>query len=425
MDEMSMKERTIPILLFLMLVSFAPNFALAGTLPNDQPAPDQVSSCPGAKVIPATERTVLFVFNSRTGTSGYECDFSSGSNNYKLYYDSNWAYLGGLDLTAKKYFNPAGKYNDNTVNPGETSKLSDAANGKCALNNWDFNDCFWFPLMESLGSWFLTIGGGLLRLAGALFDLLIWHVIIGFGSTLNGGMKTAIDGGWTLFRDIANIAIIGMFVFIAIGIILGLKPYGNKKLVANVIIVAVLLNFSLLFTRMMIDFSNFTAFQFYSAAAKSDGKDVSQDPKNFDIATAFLKPMGITNVWQTSELTKKVAAQSDSGWAAFLYGLAGGVMLGFIAFVLAYGSYLIALRGILFIVLMITAALAFASYLVPKFAEGAYGFATWWKALLNACIFAPLLMIFLFISLQLARVGARTTVEINNFLSDPSSAATA
>src|SRR3989338_4052446 len=228
---MSMKKRIIPVLLFLMLVSFAPNFALAGTLPNKQPAPDPASSCPGAKEIPATERKVLFVFKFYTGTSGYECDFPSGPNNYKLYYGSNGAYLGGLDRTANKYFDPDGKYNDNTVNPGETNALSDAANGKCTLPNWNFEACFWKPLMSSLGSWFLTIGGGLLRLAGALFDLLIWHVIIGFGSTLNGGMKTAIDGGWTLFRDIANIAIIGMFVFIALGIIFYLTPNINIQLV--------------------------------------------------------------------------------------------------------------------------------------------------------------------------------------------------
>lgn len=329
---------------------------------------------------------------------------------------------------AKRVFDPDGKILAGgsintpigTLNEGVGGKLT---GGECSILNPGtfFQECIWFPLMSWLGSWFLTIGGVFLRLVGALFDILIQHIIIGFGQTLNDlHITKSIEDGWTLLRDVANIIIIGLFVFIAIAIILGLKEFGQKKLVANVIIIAVLLNFSLLFTRLVIDFSNFTAYQFYQASAKSSGTTAQG---GFDIANAFLSPMGLTNIWDTKPLTDK-AGQTPTGKSAttaFFYGLVGGIMLFGVAAVLAYGCYVIALRGILFLFLMLTAAAAFATFLIPNIAKGSYGWSSWWKALLNAAIFAPLLMIFLFISLQLITTAGNYISKdaLNTFIVDP------
>jgi hypothetical protein len=290
--------------------------------------------------------------------------------------------------------------------------------------NW-VQKCFWEPVASTIGALFLTAGAAALRGAGALFDVLVQYVIIGFGTFIRGGLEDAINSGWTIFRDIANIAIIGMFIFIAISIILGLKAFGQKKLIANVIIVAILLNFSLLFTKLVIDFSNLAATQFYNAAAKVDQNDKTTivgaggtQSTQWDIASAFLRPMGITSIWDTQNLTAAIANNTHSGWQPLIYGLVGGLMLAWIAFVLMYGSFLIALRGILFIVLLVTSAIAFASYLIPTFAEGRYGFKAWWKALLNAALFAPILMIFLFISFTL--VQTLGTSHLSEFISQSS-----
>jgi hypothetical protein len=276
-----------------------------------------------------------------------------------------------------------------------------------------FQTHVWFPLMTWLGSWFLTIGGFLVYVAGGLFDILVQHVIIGFGQTLKDlGISGAISTGWTVFRDVANIVIIGMFVFIALCTILSIQQYGAKKLAARVIIVAVLLNFSLLFTEMIIDFSNFTAFQFYSAMPATNGVAAG------DIAGAFLKPMGITSIWNTRSIVQNAGqASGGSGFAAFLYGLIGGLMLAGIAFVLAYGCFQIAARAVAIIFLMVTASVAFASYLVPQFSDGNYGWKAWWHELLNASIFAPLLMIFLFIALTILN-AAKTLIPANGASQD-------
>ncbi len=286
--------------------------------------------------------------------------------------------------------------------------------GNCSFfgpSNW-FQECIWFPLLTWLGSWFLTIGGYILQFSGTLFDTLIFYVIIDFKDTLDDTLRIsgAINTGWEVFRDFSNVLIIGIFVFIAISIILGLKEFGQKKLIANVLIVAILINFSLLFTKMIIDASNFTAFQIYRQMAISEG--VQGTP---DVAGAFLAPMGITSVWNdTLGVTRAVGNQvaganranaASGAFAGYAFGLVGGIFLIAAAAVLLYGSFLIAARGILFIFLMLTAALAFATYLLPSLAKGEYGWSSWWKSLLNNAIFAPLLMIFLAVSLSIVNAA--------------------
>ena len=225
-----------------------------------------------------------------------------------------------------------------------------------------------------------------------------------------------------IFRDFSNILIIGIFTFIALSIILGLKEFGQKKLIANVLIVAVLINFSLLFTELIIDASNFTASVIYEQMA---GTSSGPNPA-FDISQAFLTPMHITSVWDTYDVVHNVATSpGGTGVQAFAFGLVGGVLLFAAAVILFYGCFLIAARALLFIFLMLTSSLAFATYLVPNLQKSSFGWDNWWKSLVNAAMFAPLLMIFLAISLSILNAaGQHATTPIGNIIGDPQAALT-
>ncbi len=300
----------------------------------------------------------------------------------------------------------------------DTKNLS---GGGCSLlpGFFSFDKCIWTPLMAWLGSWFLTIGGALLRLSGMLFDALIENVIVGFKKTLdNLSITQAINTGWMVFRDLSNIIIIGIFTFMAIATILGSATYGYKKLLARILIIAVLINFSLLFTKLIIDFSNVAAFAVYSQMSRTNPEGTK-----FDISQAFLQPMGINNIWKdTYTVAEKFGQSSGSSMAAFAYGLIGGLLLLAVAAVLFYGSFLIAARAILLIFLMLTSAIAFATYLVPNFQKSDFGWDTWWKSLLNSAAFAPLLMIFLAISLVIVNAAGgagKGAASIGQIISGP------
>lgn len=292
---------------------------------------------------------------------------------------------------------------------------------------WFYNT-IWLPMMSWVASLFLDIGGGLLRLAGYFFDILIKYIVIEFGQTMEkiGAMK-AINIGWTVFRDFSNILIIGFFVFVAISIILGLSEFGQKRLIANVLVVAVLMNFSLLFTKLIIDGSNFFAYQVYSTIAASTcsqaTQGTTQQAGTFNISECFLRAMKPGGIWNTYGLVSNVAKSTGSVGQAFLFGLVGGALLIAVAAVLFYGSFLVVWRGVLFIMLMLTAPFAFATYLVPTLAKGEYGWNSWWKMLINNAAFGPLLMILLALSLAIINAaGQKTTGTIGDLISNPGAA---
>lgn len=254
----------------------------------------------------------------------------------------------------------------------------------------------------------LELGGSILRFSGAMFDFAINHIIINFKDTLDTQMHLMpiINGGWTFFRDLANILIIGIFVFIAISLILGLTEYGQKKLIARVLIIAVLLNFSLLFTKIIIDASNFAAYTIYSQTAGA--APAAGGPVVFSIAEKILKPLHISGTWDTSDLAKAVYNQSEFSGSlkALAFGLFGFLILATLSVVILYGAFLIIARAIMFILLMLTAPLAYATYLSPHFEASQFGWGNWWKALINNAAFAPLFMMFLSVSILIMQSSA-------------------
>ena len=170
--------------------------------------------------------------------------------------------------------------------------------------------CWGRTISVIIGAVLISITAWLLALAGLLFDFVIDVTIVQFGALFDSSLKAGIDAGWTVFRDLSNIVIIGMFTFIAISLILGIKEYGERKMIARVLIIAVLINFSLLFTKMIIDASNFTAKQFHAAAttaglpasAVSETTGVNPFSGEFaqtGIAGRFVQYMGVTSIGDT------------------------------------------------------------------------------------------------------------------------------
>ncbi len=279
--------------------------------------------------------------------------------------------------------------------------------GGCGLNF----GCYWKKLVATI-AWIPSgPSAWLLTTVGQFFNYLVDHTIIDFKGTLEQ-MGESIDNAWTAFRDIANIVIIGMFVFIALSLILGLKEYGERKMIARVLIVAVLINFSLLFTKLIIDASHFTAYQFYNAAGNIGGPVADEARAAVDIedetipaaepgiAGQFLAAMSITRVGEIHNILFQMQQNGNGMWNTILFGFFMGVMFLLAALVLLYGCFLLIARGLLLVFLMMTAPLAFASWLIPKFAGD--GWSKWWDSLLRTAIFAPLLMIFLWASLTIA-----------------------
>src|SRR3989344_4839964 len=300
--------------------------------------------------------------------------------------------------------------------PGTKLSINKAAPGNACASFTDKLDivCWGRMISVIIGTALVTVTAWLLGIAGLLFNVLIDHTVLDFsGWFYSGGVKTAVDGAWGAFRDIANILIIGIFVFVAISLILGLTEYGQKKMVVRVLVIAVLINFSLLFTKLIIDGSNFSVSQFHTATKLADaspdaptGIGVTQFAQS-GVSGKFIQFMGVDSVTKAYGAFSNGAFGSSknnyadaNGWLALLHGLVAATFLLVAAIVLLYGCFLLASRALLLLFLMFTASIAFASYLVPTWETSSYGWKTWWSSLIRCAVFAPLLMLFLWISLK-------------------------
>ncbi len=98
---------------------------------------------------------------------------------------------------------------------------------------------------------------GLVGLVAQLLDFFL-----GYSLDSNAYRSDFIVKGWGLIRDISNIAFIFTLLYLAIKHILGSS---SKKYIPTLIIVALLLNFSLFFTKVVIDAGNILARAFYNS----------------------------------------------------------------------------------------------------------------------------------------------------------------
>jgi hypothetical protein len=282
--------------------------------------------------------------------------------------------------------------------PGATSCIP--------LYSFEFMKCIGGPLAIWASDGLITVGAKILQLSSAIFDFGVGHLIMNFKETLETklGILQRLNDIWTFFRDLANILIIGIFVFIAISLILGMKEYGQKKLVARVLIIAVLMNFSLLFTKIVIDASNFVAYSIYSQTAAPCSATA------FSVGDCLLKPLRITSIWDTSKVATDVYQQAGGGGAgafkALMFGLLGCIILVILAVVIFYGAFLILARAILLLLLMVTSPIAYATYLAPHFEASQFGWSNWWKSLINNAAFAPLLMMFVSVTILIVQTAS-------------------
>src|SRR3989344_1781163 len=108
----------------------------------------------------------------------------------------------------------------------------------------------------------IQVGGWLLWLACLLFNESVKFSIINFSSQVTGA-SGFINEAWGVIRDLVNMSFIFILLWTAFKMILNLGPNVGKTIM-NVIIVALLVNFSLAITKVIIDASNIVTLQFYN-----------------------------------------------------------------------------------------------------------------------------------------------------------------
>lgn len=248
----------------------------------------------------------------------------------------------------------------------------------------------------------------IIALAGQLFDITMAFTL----SSKVLDSDFARDG-WVVTRDLANMFFIFILLYIAITTILDIAGYNAKALLARLVIVALLLNFSLFATRVVIDASNILALAFYnsiSVSSKSiDTKNSEKLEGLFGIAPKeisvgfvdFFKPtklLGITNT-NAQEIGKFV--QNNLGKLIFVYLFSATIIL-VAAWVFLSIAFLFITRTAILWFLMATAPIAFAAIILPKTRDI---FTKWWGELTSKSFCVAVLLFFIWLITKFAETS--------------------
>jgi hypothetical protein len=291
-------------------------------------------------------------------------------------------------------------------------------------SDWSFGGC----LLKFVYYFVFQLSSGLLYVAAQIFNALIAIVI-----QSKFYDKPFISTAWVVVRDLSNVFFILVLLYIAVRTILGLGGHDTKKMITSVVIMALLINFSLFFTRIVIDSSNILALIFYnkldvtyekSPGVSANRPNTPSTPYNEkDISGAMYKNFNATELLNDTFITKlktqQVVQENASGNTTIEIpssGLPVGLTLlimfvaGIIMFVAAYVFFI---SGLFFLgrlidlwVLMIFAPFAFMSFAVPSLAHVEYiGWDNWSKKLISTSFMAPIFMFFLYLIFQLLKGG--------------------
>lgn len=249
----------------------------------------------------------------------------------------------------------------------------------------------------TIGNMVLTAASWIVWAASGLFNYAVAISI----SNQAIGSSGIVNSGWTITRDFANLFFIFILLYIAIATILQISGYGIKELLVKVIIIALLVNFSLVFTKVIVDSSNIFALEFYNKIAAQPDKRIKKSVDVIpakDISAAFVSGLKMQTIFNDETDNFGKGGKDLTLMNIVIITLGGSALLLVIAFVLFAAAFMFVIRTVILWILMILAPLAFAAMALPKTKEYA---TKWWKTLFDQAFFAPA---FLFMFYLVAKI---------------------
>jgi hypothetical protein len=247
----------------------------------------------------------------------------------------------------------------------------------CSLptSGWSWNPIDW--IVGGLTFGFFIIVKRLLELCLGLFQFILNPS--NFGGYIHFLNSTIVEALWKDFRNLANLGIVIAMIFTAIATILRIEKYSWKKMLPKLLIVALLVNFSLIISGIFVDVSNFISI---SASTKFS---------NIDLKTAVVDQTVCPVVLAFFHL------KNGGGWPLLRASALGLVLSGILLFTFIGLTFYVFSRIVTIIICLITSPLAFLSFALPG-GEKIWDF--WRQRFQQAIVVLPILCITLYLSLR-------------------------
>jgi|GEM_PF-2906606 len=254
----------------------------------------------------------------------------------------------------------------------------------------------------ALGTAILSAGASFTWLGGIMFQGVFHELVIGMGTLIvkNSTLGIVINDIWGVVRDAANLIFIFGFIYIGIRTILQPESANTKRFLAQLIIAALLINFSLFFAKLVIDVANTFTVEVYKLMTPITA---GTEP---NIGFEIVRQAGLPTFYNGLD-AKELKELTESGSIGFY--LMGFIFLMVTAFVLAAAAFMLIIRFVMLIFIMIFSPLMFALLVFPqteRYARDVF------SRLLRYAFFAPIFLFLLYIAIRvLAPLGASLHVD--------------
>lgn len=274
--------------------------------------------------------------------------------------------------------------------------------------------------------------------SGVVLDYTLWYTTDSGTYTNQDGVDSFVVKGWKMIRDFSNLVFIFGLLFIGFVLIFNLSGDGGKPLfgidpergIIQVILMALLINFSFLMCRAIIDVSNVVANTFYSKIATNEKDIDTVNTQNATVASSggqSANSLGdISNVYSNVAGVRSVSlgilAKSDPQRLLLKDGNPVKPSFGnysevigtyfmvaifnlFLTYIFISSAIFILMRTIGLWFLIILSPLAFVSRIIPAMKEKEYfGFDDWFKQLVGLAVSAPIFLFFMYLAVTFLNV---------------------
>lgn len=233
----------------------------------------------------------------------------------------------------------------------------------------------------------VLFGGRLVQLAASFFEFGLRRVVL-TGDWLQQGHAFGIGIGivWRIIRDVVNLVLIGGLVWAAISMILK-TGQGVGKIIVQIIIAAILVNFSYFFTGAIIDASNFTSKIIFE---ESFGVQIE---RKFNLSSGYVISERFMTATRLNGLIYGDPDVSDIGdfGTMMLFVIIALILFATTAWIFMAMGGLFLQRFIVIVILLITSPIGMLAFTdIPRGKELGQG---WWAALYSQALFPPVMLL--------------------------------
>jgi hypothetical protein len=229
---------------------------------------------------------------------------------------------------------------------------------------------------------------GFAGLAGLILNSVIDFTIFRMSDNIQG--LTGINIAWKVIKDLMNIGFIFMLVYQSILVILSIKDVSSvKSFIVGIFLASILINFSLFFTKVIIDASNVVTVGIYNNIVPGGA---GQTLLTAGLANAYTQRLNIQSFYSAD------GASTATNWGQIMGYIGISIILIIVIFVFLAISVMFLVRYIVLLILLVLSPIAYMGLAwsgMKSYAD------RWWNAFWGQILWPPVYMIMTWVVLTI------------------------